>query len=69
MKAKVDGAIEEALFVKFSLIFLSKRKFFPALFTTSPVRDCKIYKYISKISKAVNPQVVFLADFLRQLTK
>lgn len=64
----MDHAIEEALFVKFALVFLSKRKYFPALFASSP-RDCKIYKYISKISKVLNPQVQFLVSFLRQLTK
>jgi hypothetical protein len=66
VKARVDEGIEHALSIRLALLFLSKRKYFPALFTAAP-RDCKIYKHISKISKAVNPQVLFLAAFLRQL--
>lgn len=65
---KVDEGIEEALFVRVALLLLSKRKYFPLLFPPS-VRDCKIYKYISKIGKAVNLQVLFLAAFFRQLAK
>jgi hypothetical protein len=65
----VDEAIKEALFVKLALLLLSKRKYFPVLFPSGVVRECKIYKYISKIGKAVNPQVLFLASFLRQLSQ
>ena len=66
---KVDAALEEALFVKLALMLLSKRKYFPSLFPSGAVRECKIYKYISKIGKAVNPQVLFLSSFLKQLSR
>ncbi len=64
VKRKVDEGIEHALSIRLALLFLSKRKYFPALFTAAP-RDCKIYKHISRIGKAVSPQVLFLATFLR----
>jgi hypothetical protein len=67
--AKVEAAIEEALFVKLALLLLSKRKYFPVLFPSGVVRECKIYKYVSKIGKAVNPQVLFLSSFLKQLSQ
>jgi hypothetical protein len=33
------------------------------------MRDCRIYRYISKIKKIVNSQVLFLANFLKELAK
>lgn len=48
-------------------MLLSKKKYFPQLFPTATPRDCKIYKYCTKIAKAVSKHVMFLASFLKNL--
>lgn len=59
----------EALFIKMSISLLSKRKYFTALYPSNNPRDCRIYRYISKINKVVNSQILFLAQFMKELSK
>ena len=52
-----------------AILLLSKRKYFPQLFPTDSPRDCRIYRYIAKIKKLINPQVTFLSHFLQHLSR
>ena len=54
--------------MRFALLLLSKKKYYPQLFPLKNIRECKIPRYINKIKKIVSPQILFFADFLRKLS-
>jgi len=60
-----SNSIIESLYLRFAILFLSKKKYFPQLFPANNPRTCKIFKYREKISKVVSNHVIFLANFLK----
>lgn len=55
--------------MRLALLLLSKRKFFPQLFTGDHFRECKIYKFGTKSLKVVGNQAPYLLNFLRDVSR
>lgn len=54
--------------MRVALSLLSKKQYSPQLFPPENRRDCKIYRYISKIKKIVSSHALFLQKFLLALS-
>lgn len=57
------------MFLRVALLLLSKKKYFPQLFSPECPRECRIYKHQAKVHKVVNGHITFLSQFLQVLGK
>jgi len=57
----MNNSAIDSICMRFALLLLSKKKFFPHVFTPNKPRDSQILANSAKAKKRVNNHVIFLA--------